>query len=79
MKTSDTPFFQCNQRGEDLFSVRSGVSIQDALSCASDLLDTVSGLLNGDESHASYGALVLVRMAKAAIDSVEISESVEGV
>lgn len=75
MKTTGTTFFRCNLQGEDLFAVRPDIPSEDALNWASALLDTVDGLLSKDDSHTSFGALVLVKMAKAAIDAVDISDS----
>lgn len=73
MKTTDNTFYKCNIQGDELFSVRAGIPSADAINEASALLDTVLGLLVDEESHVCYGAAVLVRLAKAAIDSVDLS------
>lgn len=72
MKTAAIPFFNCNAQGDELFSVRAGIPAADALDHASCLLDAVCGLLENDVSREVYIALVIVKMAKAAIDAVEV-------
>lgn len=72
MKTHAIPFFQCNPQGDELFAVRPDVPSEDSLNWASTLLDTAIGLLRDGDSHESFGAMVLVKMAKAAIDAVEV-------
>jgi len=72
MKTLAIPFFRCNTQGDDLFSVRAGVPAASALSDASCLLDAACGLLENEDSHTAFSATVIIQMAKAVIDSVEV-------
>lgn len=76
MKTTATTFFRCNSKGEELFAVRPDIPAGDALDMASVLLDTVDRLLSEEDSHTAFAALALVRMAKAAIDSLPVVENV---
>lgn len=76
MKTAAIPFFKCNAQGDELFSVQAGIPAAAALDHASCLLDAVCGLLENDDSHEAYSALVIVKMAKAAIDAVELGDGV---
>lgn len=71
--TAENTFYKCNIQGDELFAVRAGIPVADAINEASALLDTVIGLLVDEDSHVCYGATVLVRLAKAAIDSVDLS------
>jgi hypothetical protein len=72
MKTVAIPFFKCNAQGDELFAVQAGMSSADALDSASSLLDAACGLLEDDDSREAYSALVIIKMAKAAIDAVEV-------
>lgn len=72
MKTIAVPFFRCNAQGVDLFSVQAGIPAETALSHASCLLDAVCCLLDDEDSNKVYSALAIIKMAKAAIDAVEV-------
>lgn len=72
MKTISSPFFKCNDQGDELFSVQVGIPAVAALQNASCLLDTAAGLMTDMASHEAYSAWVLITMAKAAIDAVEV-------
>jgi len=77
-KTVLVNFFECNRFGGKLFSVNPSTPANDALNMASLLLDSVIGLLDNhtpdeERNHVTEAAISLAVMAKAAIDSVDIS------
>lgn len=76
MKTVASPFFRCNAEGDDLFSVQAGIPAAAALQSVSCLLAAACGLLEDEDSHEAYGAWVIIKMAKAAIDAVELGDEV---
>lgn len=75
-KTTRNPFFNCNANGEKLFSVQEGISLDDALSNASCLLEaaeqTLFDVAMCGASSQVWAAAYLVEMAKAALDAVHI-------
>lgn len=76
--TRRTRFFSCNPQGERLFSVRAGISADDALEQASCFLDSAldiaSDLVNEHQANGSIAAVAyLIEMSKAVVDAATLS------
>ena len=71
--TAQHPFFSCNSRGEQLFSVRENISATDALEQASCFMATAFDVTyqaaDSTQSNAVSGAAYLIEMAKAVLDA----------
>ena len=74
--TSETPAFKCNLMGDYLLSISGGIPANDAIGMASLFLDSVIGLLDGldgeERSHVTESSVYLAKLAKAAIDAVDV-------
>jgi len=68
--TAALDFFSCSPGQQNLFTVRSGVSTEAALSTASCFLDLARDCAFEGEGNLSNAAAYLIEMAKAVIDSL---------
>ena len=68
--TAANAFFSCNSFNENLFSVRAGVSANNALETASCFLDVARDCAYSGEGNFSNAAAYLIEMAKAVVDSL---------
>ena len=73
--TSGHSFFPCNPARVKLFSVQSGVPVDDALETASAFLDAALGAArkaaDSSDFNSANAADYLITMAKAVIDSID--------
>lgn len=71
--TAQHPFFSCNPAGDELFSVRPGMPVFDALEQASCFMaaarDATYQAADLVQSDSVSGAAYLIEMAKAVLDS----------
>jgi len=70
--TTHTPFFRANGEGQDLFAVQAGIPVGDAINCATALLEGAIDILRGIETSEGNAVAVLLKMAKAAIESARL-------
>lgn len=68
--TAANAFFSCNSFNENLFSVRAGVSANNALETASCFLDVARDCAYQGDANLSNAAAYLIEMAKAVVDSL---------
>ena len=71
--TAQHPFFSCSPNGAPLFSVRPNIPLDDAIDIAScflaSALDTVEQVAQNVGGDLIHGAVYLIEMSKAVVDS----------
>lgn len=74
--TSEAPFYACNPQKGRLYAVRPGISIDDALSVASTLMESsLAAVNNAAVEHDDvllYGAIFQLEAIKAAVDAAKV-------
>jgi hypothetical protein len=68
-KTEEHGFFSCNPDGDNLFSVRQGLPVDDAISVASAIMasatETIRSMAEKHDDSELWGALYLLEMVGA--------------
>ena len=73
-KTEEHGFFSCNPDGDNIFSVRQGLPVDDAINVASAIMasatETIRSMAEKHDDSELWGALYLLQMAAATMESV---------